>query len=261
MQPSPLSNTTGPNRVIRSSAAWLIAGLSVFLGACQSNGLKPPRFTLSPYEEGIVVAVVPLEDDTTAGDADIASATERLIESIHEVRGLSALPARETTLAMRRLGIEDLTRTNDVNRLAIELGVDAIVDGSVTAWDPYNPPRMGVTLRWIRPADPRALIGRAPAIRSSAFSTGALLESQPGDIIGPPPVRLVRHFDARSHDTLIELENYAEGRTALGRPLELRGYTLRMDLFTKFAMASSIRELLDDVWLRRSRVQLDPLQS
>ena len=61
------------------------------------------------------------------------------------------------------------------------------------------------------------------------------------------------HLDARSHDVLLALRRYAEGRTAKGTALDWRVYTASMDLYTRFGAHEAVRGLLDREWLRLAR--------
>jgi hypothetical protein len=54
-----------------------------------------------------------------------------------------------------------------------------------------------------------------------------------------------RVFDARNHETLRELERYAQGRFDPNSPLGVQAYEMRIDLFSRFGAFVLTRDLLE----------------
>ncbi|MEX0718210.1 MAG: hypothetical protein WD066_16570 [Planctomycetaceae bacterium] len=103
----------------------------------------------NPIPDLATVAVVPFFNQSSepAQVVDgrrfaIAYATE-----LQKVPGFQVLPVGVTETAIVR-GRLDLNRPGDVLRLAELLDVDAVVVGSVTHYDPYYPPRIGMHVDW-----------------------------------------------------------------------------------------------------------------
>ncbi len=69
---------------------------------------------------------------------------------LQKVPGFQVLPVGVTEQAISDLGL-DLDGPDDALALAKELGVDAVVIGAVTDYNPYYPPRIGLQVAWYSP--------------------------------------------------------------------------------------------------------------
>ena len=247
---------TGPRCVtafVRAAAA-LLGALAVGLvpGCGSPPELVPPGVVVSPYAAEAAIAVVPLRNESGASFVDSDALTDRVIAELAAARGLTCLPLNRTIEAMRALDLPAVRTPIEANQLARAMGVDGIVAGTITAYDPYDPPVLGLSLAlYAQPSlggesggplnDPRLLSFQA----TDAGYTGAASDE-------PAAVESV-HLDARSHDVLLALRRYAEGRTAKGTALDWRGYNASMDLYTRFGAHEAVRGLLDREWLRLAR--------
>jgi hypothetical protein len=157
------------------------------------------------------------------------------------VDGINAIPVNRVVLAMRHAGIDAVGSAADAMQLAQMLDVDALVVGTVTAWEPYPPPTMGMAVllfagttdRAKGQMDPRELV-RAPAG-----------DVAPGEL-GPPGAiaQAAGVFDARNHQTLAWLEAFATGRTEPEEPFGTEVYLMDMELYTQFVSFRLIHDLL-----------------
>lgn len=107
----------------------------------------------NPFPQLSRVAVVPffnLSDEPTVDGAQFAMA---YFAELQSVRGFEVVPLGVTEQAIIRLGLfnsrnPDSSPARDARLLAQELGVDAVVIGAVTDFDPYYPPRCGMKVEW-----------------------------------------------------------------------------------------------------------------
>jgi hypothetical protein len=202
----------------------------------------------------VLWAVVPLANESGTTIVDPLRVTDALTNRITETRGLTALPVNRTIGAMRTLGLTQVTSVADARAIAKALGVDGVIVGSITGWDPYDPPKVGLSL---------ALFAREGRLRTGdqwldpvalemSFTDQAML---PAALIGQEPTTVVAgHLDAANHETLMEVRRYAEGRHDYDAALGWRRYTASMDLYTDFAAYWAIRGLLDEERLRLARL-------
>lgn len=243
-------------------ATSLAAGLLLVGCAGRREVLTPPSVLVAPYDSvagDVLWAVTPLANESGASVVDPAQVTDQVIAAITEANGLQAVPLNRTIAAMRALELPRISTPGEAQQLAQALGVDGIVVGSITAYDPYDPPRLGLTL---------ALFGRDGAMepRPDLLDNPRLFAMQATDarqagLTGyddKPLAVAARHLDARDHDVLIRLRQYAEGRSDPTTALGWRVHTASMELYTKFAAQALVGELLDIEWLRLAGESVRP---
>lgn len=250
--------------------ATLIALVSVCLaalsGGCASTNKRdrmfPPGVIVSPYDTAqrdVVWAVIPPMNESGTSLADPMTIGDAIVASVQGIRGVRCLPLNRTVDAMRSMGlVNGVQSSSEAHQLAELLGADAVLAGSITAYDPYDPPVMGLALAlYARPgamsqADQARLDTRALTMAFTDFG------SYDGLTFAGEPVTVVsEHLDGRSHDVRIAARAYAEGRSDHTSALQWRIYLASMDLYTQFAAHHTIGRLIDEEWLRLARQQRD----
>ncbi len=241
-------------------AAVMLALLGVVMCGCNGNRrdrLDTPRVIVSPYDTSggdVLWAVVPPANESGVSLVREDQIGDALVAAVQGVRGVRCLPINRTLAAMESTGIRQVMTEADAISLATALGVDAIVVGSVTAYDPYDPPTLGLAL--------------ALYARSGALTRGAQADLDPHALSmaftdfgrfdgarfsGTPFSVVSEHLDARDHAVLLELKRYAEGRADPTTALGWRVYTASMELYTKFVAHHTVGRLIDEEWLRSAR--------
>ena len=135
------------------------------LAGCQTKDkFRLPTTQTSPYRAHgeVVWAVAPLRNESGTSVVDPLVVSDELVNQIHEIRGISVIPLNRSIAAMRTLGMVAVESPADANRLADALGADGIVVGTITAWDPYQPPEIGISL---------ALYGRGDAMLADSWGS------------------------------------------------------------------------------------------
>ena len=104
----------------------------------------------NPFPQLSRVAVTPfinLSDEPTVDGAQFAMA---YFAELQSVRGFEVVPLGVTEQAIVQLGLfrQPKDAARDARLLAQHLGVDAVVVGAVTDFDPYYPPRCGMRVEW-----------------------------------------------------------------------------------------------------------------
>lgn len=255
----------------RSLRARVLCLLAVTLGAVSLGGLGGcattdretlvgPRTLTSPYapESGEVVwAVAPLRNESGASFADTAALSDKLVAAAEGVQGIRAVPLNRTIAAMRALEMPGVRSPADARRLAQALGVDAVIVGSLTAYDPYTP-TIGLALA-LYPR-PGAMAGAAPALRPRELGVS------PSDGAPPTPGPAPRSpddprstasliLDAKNHQVQMDVRSFAEGRIKGESALGWRRYMASMDLYSEFAAFRGIEDLVRQEWVRGAFAQ------
>ncbi|MCB9846198.1 MAG: hypothetical protein H6811_09460 [Phycisphaeraceae bacterium] len=227
------------------------AALVCSLGACtpqKAETLDVPAVLESPYDErggDVLFAIVPPRNESGTTTVDPLMVGDALVAAIEEARGLRSLPLNRTLDAMRELRLGSIDAPEQAGILAAALGVDGLLLGSITAYDPYDPPTIGLSL---------AIYKREGALDSPSSDLDTrLLTHQPTEYAyfprsaheSSPASGVSKLYDARNHLVLGELRAFAQGRHDPTRPLGWRRYLVSMDLYTRFAAHSAVASLLD----------------
>jgi hypothetical protein len=246
----------------RWRVSLLTTGLAFlsFAGAltgCRAPQMKPPVEHVSPYNTSggdVLWAVAPLRNETGTSFVDVEGISDRIVMTVDQVRGIRCLPLNRTLVAMRALELTAIESPDQMKRLATELGADGVIVGSVTAYDPYTPPTLGLALAlYAKP-------GHLDRLGQTLIDTRRL-EYQPTDYqyfrgsnFNDAPVSVISAtLDARNHGVQMRVEEYATGRSDPVSALGWRTYLMSMDLYTEFAAWHAVGRLLDHEWLRLSR--------
>ncbi|HLP85853.1 MAG TPA: hypothetical protein VK157_15995 [Phycisphaerales bacterium] len=245
----------------------MAAGGVLALGACASGPreerLTAPRALQAPYDTSkgeVLWAVIPLRNESGTSIADELVITDKLIGAVEEVRGLRCLPLNRTLAAMEALQLQSVRTPGEARQLAQALGVDAVVAGNITAYDPYTP-MMGLSLALY--AKPGSLLSEQTNLDTRKLSQ-ATADTTPTSADAQWTARPVAvfsdRFDAKNHATLLEVQSFGSGRSREKSALGWRRYTASMDLYSEFVMFKGVDGLLQQEWTRVARLQMPATQ-
>jgi len=210
----------------------------------------------APYAQRQVWAVAPLRNESGSRFADGVSVADDLTQQLTLVRGIDTLPVNRVLAAMQSLQLSAVTTKDEALRLRQALGADALLAGTLTAWDPYDPPKIGVAVElYLDPAHP-----------TGSFDTRRLTwaGTEDGTIPGrgyqspDQPVSAVSGFyDAADPVTRDALEDYGKRRGIHEGKFEhnARMYRISMDLYSEFVSHQVCSRLLGS-----ERVRLTPTE-
>ena len=212
--------------------------------------LTPPAALQNSAAQTRLWAVAPFANESGVSIVDTFAIADAFTQQLEQVEGIDTVAVNRVVQAMRAAGMPSVSTHAEALRLLEMLDVDALVVGTVTAFDPYPPPTLGMAVqaftrpgREARPAfDPQALV-RAPSGAATA----------PGELGAPQAAaQAAGVFDARNHQTLTWLAQYAAGRTEPDSAFGADVYLMDMELYTQFVSYRLIHDLLDS---QRSRQQ------
>src|SRR5262245_699509 len=105
-----------------------------------------PRFH-NPFPQLSRVAVLPFYNQSTDPTVNQTEFALAYASELQNIPGFEVMPVGvvEQTLAAHRVKIDGAT---DFQALARKLNVDAVVVGSVTDFNEYYPPRLGLAVSW-----------------------------------------------------------------------------------------------------------------
>lgn len=235
-------------------AALLCAGVWVF--GCEGssrNRLRAPEVLVSPYssvEGDALWAVAPVLNESGTGEVDGFAVADAFVAAITAARGMSAVPVNRVAAGMEGMKMRAVSSPAEARALATALGVDGVLVVSVTAWDPYDPPVIGMTAALFM-NDRREGMGVDPTALTRAYTDQGGAKGY--EFSERPSVVVSEHLDASNHEVRLEVERYARGRHDEETALGAWRYTASMELYTRFAAHQVVRRLLDEERLRLAR--------
>lgn len=256
--------TSAQNMLAPAFFATLMLIASIFMGGCEMSPKRDqmyaPGVIVSPYDtfDGDVLwAVIPPRNESGTSLADDLAIGDSIVEAAQGIRGVRCLPLNRSIEAMRQLGFSrGIQSSSDAHKVAEYLGADAVLAGSITAYDPYDPPVFGLALAlYAKPgtmanASQSKLDSRALTMAFSDFGTydGLTFAGEPVSVVS-------EHLNARNHEVLMAVKSYAQGRSDHQSALAWRVHIASMNLYTQFAAHHTIGRLIDEEWLRMARTQ------
>jgi hypothetical protein len=230
---------------VRSIAGYCLVGAVALSGGCAE---KPPEygreFVLSlPPQRREVWAVAPAINLSGQREVDPLLQADLLYQQVQQVRGLTVVPVNRVAEVYAGLGVEQVQSAEQAALVCDLLGCDALLVPTVTAFDPYDPPKLGASLHlfakpgnFARPAnvDPRELVRRAAPPRDESMPAAQNAEF----------LQAVGMFDAANGTTRDALFAYAAGRHDPVGPMGPREYLASMDRYCGFVYAQLTADLL-----------------
>ncbi len=217
---------------------------------CTNRGrLITPTGLSSPVGHTRLWAVVPFTNESGVSTVDSFRVADAFTQQLEQVRGIDTLAVNRVVHAMRAAEIVAVGTPTEAILLMESLQVDAIVVGTITAFDPYPPPTLGMAIQVFtrdsgrsgQSLDTQALT-RAPTDDTVAMGTVGALQAT---------AQAAGVFDARNHTTLGLLKKYAAGRTTPDSPFGNEVYLMDIELYTQFVSYWLIHDLLN---FERSRL-------
>jgi len=260
--------TTAQRMLAMLRFATLTALGAAALSACTSHvprdTLVPPRVLVAPYHQGrggqaeVLWAVAPLRNESGTTLVDTLAMTDTLTQQFEQARGITTVPLNRTLSMMRALGLSSIDSPQQARSVIEALGVEGLVVGSITAYDPYEPPKYGLALAlFARPGSMGTPGGSAPdpltddPVLLNAASTDAGLDLTTESLA--PVAFAAEHLDGRNHEVQMAVQHYADGRNETVSALGWRRYLASMPLFADFASNRLAERLLESERLRLAR--------
>ncbi|MEX0777242.1 MAG: hypothetical protein WD042_16180 [Phycisphaeraceae bacterium] len=217
---------------------------ALLLGGCGLFPRPPADELAGPYPSRHVWAIVPLGNESGTQQADGAVLADHLHRQLENASNLDVLPVNRTIAAMNALQMSRVSDPAQAMHLMRTLGVDGLVVGTVTAYDPYDPPKLGLTLELY--VDQRVDSVDAASIRRLRTSA-----TDPAPAVQTPasrrqPVTVASAvLDAGDPRVRELLEYYASQRGPVLEKDAWRRYRISMDLYSEFAAYVMSRRLLE----------------
>mgnify|MGYP005842722195 CR=1 FL=1 len=189
----------------------------------------------SPYGERRVWAIAPLRNESGSLAADGVLMADHLARQLENAGNLDVMPVNRTLAAMQAAGLSAIESPQQAAQIRSLLNADAILVGSITAYDPYDPPKLGLAVELYADASRQKHDAPLDVRELSRASTGdeAELPNRPRDPSAASSV-VSAFFDAADPAVRERLERYANRRGPVNEPDAWRRYRVSMDLYSEF---------------------------
>ena len=245
--------TLKTGRFARMAIAGLIIAVSGLSGAGCSH--SPPPYCLErplamPGMRRQTWAVAPVLNLSGEKSVDPILQADLLFQQLQQVQGLTVIPVNRTAEAMAALKWEKVQSEQEASTLCGLLGCDGLIVATVTAYDPYNPPKLGAALQLFRrqesAARPAAVMSPREMARQASLPRPTTMAS------GGNLVQVVGMYDAQNGSVRAAVLRYAQGRNDPQGPYAANEYLVSMDRYTGFVYHVLIADLLNSPRLWRA---------
>lgn len=225
--------------------------LVLFTFVCTGLGLigcaeQTPKYGVErqlgfPNRQREVWAVAPAINLSGYASVDPLLQADLVYAQLQQVRGLTVIPVNRVAEVYATLKIEKVQSEQQAALVCELLGSDRLVVPTITAYDPYMPPKVGASLQvlnrpgnWARPAsvDPRELARQAaPRATDPLPSTSQFVQA-------------VGMFDAANGSVREALFRYAAGRNDPVGPMGPKEYLASIDRYCGFVYHELIEQVI-----------------
>lgn len=234
----------------------LLAVASGTLSGCGPKKYAQPNELSSPYPDRKLWAVAPFRNESGTTVVDTTVMADKLNQQLSQVRGITLVPVNRVIEAMGALGLKRIESTHDAMELMHVLDTDGLIVGTVSAWDPYEPMKIGATVSLYS----RAAHGSSSQVDPRKLRRASTPDGLPGLVVYRQPIAEAGGFyDAANGKVLANLQKYAMGRAPHDSPAGWRRYLLNMDLYAEFVSHELTRGLFYEEWDRMT--ELPPVAS
>lgn len=218
-----------------------LIALVIFITGCSGSGRGADPL-VSPYAEARVWAVAPFRNESGSLHADGVRMAEHVARQLENAFNIDVVPVNRSLAAMEALEMPGIASSGDARRLLATLGVDALVVGTISSYDPYDPPKLGAAMELYTSPRYDAITAVDPRGLTSAATPGETPRRTTPQVKQPASTVSV-YLDAADPDVRRKLQRYASGRRkdsddplAFIRPDEesWHVYRISMDLYSEF---------------------------
>jgi hypothetical protein len=235
---------------IRFACVTLVLCGFIHLTGCvtQKKTVTQPKPIVSPYPAPKAWAVLPFRNESGTSLVDGTAFADRLTQQIQQIEGIDVLPVNRVIETIFQ-GQPDVVidTVDEIYELINLLDVDGVIVGTITAWDPYDPPKIGVLAQLYS----RQRRDGSISLDTRRMSVAGSANDLPGLRFHAQPVTQVgSYYDAANGQVIKNLQTYATGRVPIDSPSGWRRYTLSSDLFSEYVSYELMREFFAKEWDR-----------
>lgn len=200
---------------------------------------------ISPYATRRIWAVAPFANESGSLHADGLKIADQFAAQLENASNIDVLPVNRVLKAMEALKLASISTEAEARGVMNLVGADSLIVGNISAYDPYDPPKLGLAVelfaganQW--QADTFDTRDMTRAATDDGFQLGATARSRAalrGSASG-----VSAHFDAAAPDVYRLLKRYTANRGGEHQSWQHGGpgsevmhrYRMSMDLYSEF---------------------------
>jgi len=219
-----------------------VAGLSVVSG-CHAPPRAETLRLANPVLGPLTVAVAPALNHSGSRDFDPARFADTMARELSYAEGIAVVPVSRVLAVLTALGTPQIESPAHAWQVARLVGADALLVFAVTDYDPYDPPRIGISaqLYGVQPGPGGGGVDPVDLSRAARLASSSAAARPPGLL-----AQTQRTFDAACASTVHEVRQFARQRGGDGTPYGWRRYLVSQRDYISFCCRATLGALLSD---------------
>jgi len=225
---------------------WTLPGTVIVIGlvllGCANEDIR--RIYHNPYPQHRSLAVLPFKNQSGSQVLDVIATTDEFVTELQQVQGLQVIPVNRVLAKLNDLGMDSVETPADVMAVADALDVDGVIVGSITRYEPYPPPMIGMTVQLYTRKD---ILEKEQSSHFHIDPAELARAAKPFELDSSSPVTplamVIQIVDARQDRVVQRLKEYAKNRNNDPTPLAWKRYTTQRN-YLRFVSHEIIGELL-----------------
>lgn len=177
---------------------------------------------------------------------DELQVTDMLAGELQSLPEFAVIPVDRVLATLASRGQDHARTAAEVRQVGRELGADWVLLAAVTEFDPYDPPRVGLTLQGYRTAWNIVEGGRLDPVAASRLA----VDSPPAaaeEEADAPCLQSQVVLDAATQETRERLKDYASRRVGYESPFGWRVHAKSQQLFLRFSCHEAIQSIRQEI--------------
>lgn len=219
--------------------SMILAALALLAGCHKPKYGQEQQLTLqAPVRP--VWAVAPAINLSGEPEVDPLLQADLLFEQLQAVNNVTVIPVNRVVAVYAALGITKVESEQQAEVVCDQLGCDALIIPTITAYDPYDPPKVGMAIQLL--ARPSSI--HQPNVDARKLAREATPDDDQALPLHPGFIQVVGMYDSANGSVRDAVLKYAKGRNDPRGPMGSKEYFMSMDRYCGFAYHALIADLL-----------------
>ncbi|HWB53717.1 MAG TPA: hypothetical protein VG722_05970 [Tepidisphaeraceae bacterium] len=220
------------------SALVLVAGCATPKKP-QPYGHEAPLYL--PGDHPRVWGIAPAINLSGQNGVDSLIQADLLYQQLQPVQGVTIVPVDRVVAVYQALQISHVQSEAQANAVCKALGLDGLLVPTVTAYDPYNPPKFGAALQLFEAGQTTQM----PEVNVQKLAQEAAPAPGSNEPVHVHFLQVVGMYDASNGSVRNDLKAYAAGRYDPESPLGIGEYYENMNRYCGFVYHDLLRKLFE----------------